>query len=175
MRFLFVLFLILYSGVVTAQANYGRIEGTCIEKREKALENVKIRFNNEYYYTDSLGHFEFLAPVDQEIFLSFSYDSIVIQKTVYVSSQQTTQVGKIKFPITIMNSVYLKTDKGDNNIFKLPSLDLQKIAANSVERTLIYSTAASSNNELTSNYNVRGGSYDENLVYVNGFLINRPF
>ncbi|MBF9140296.1 TonB-dependent receptor [Hymenobacter properus] len=32
-----------------------------------------------------------------------------------------------------------------------------------------------SNNELTSTYNVRGGNYDENLVYVNGFEIYRPF
>ena len=32
-----------------------------------------------------------------------------------------------------------------------------------------------SNNELSSTYNVRGGNYDENLVYVNGFEIYRPF
>jgi hypothetical protein len=32
-----------------------------------------------------------------------------------------------------------------------------------------------SNNELTSTYNVRGGNYDENLLYVNGFEVYRPF
>ncbi|HOA39508.1 MAG TPA: TonB-dependent receptor plug domain-containing protein, partial [Flavihumibacter sp.] len=32
-----------------------------------------------------------------------------------------------------------------------------------------------SNNELTSNYNVRGGSYDENLIYVNDFEVYRPY
>ncbi len=32
-----------------------------------------------------------------------------------------------------------------------------------------------SNNELTSQYNVRGGSYDENLMYVNDFEIFRPY
>ena len=32
-----------------------------------------------------------------------------------------------------------------------------------------------SNNELSSTYSVRGGNYDENLVYVNGFEIYRPF
>ncbi len=32
-----------------------------------------------------------------------------------------------------------------------------------------------SNNELTSNYNVRGGSYDENLIYINDFEIFRPY
>lgn len=32
-----------------------------------------------------------------------------------------------------------------------------------------------SNSELTSQYNVRGGNYDENLVYVNDFEVYRPF
>lgn len=31
------------------------------------------------------------------------------------------------------------------------------------------------NNEMTSGYNVRGGSFDENLIYLNGFEIYRPF
>src|SRR5690606_24252179 len=33
----------------------------------------------------------------------------------------------------------------------------------------------SSNNELTSQYNVRGGNFDENLVYVNDIQVYRPF
>lgn len=45
----------------------------------------------------------------------------------------------------------------------------------SVEKYLTLTKPAVSNNELTSNYNVRGGNYDENLVYVNGFLVYRPF
>src|SRR5258706_352383 len=32
-----------------------------------------------------------------------------------------------------------------------------------------------SNNELTSQYSVRGGSYDENLIYVNDFEVFRPY
>ena len=32
-----------------------------------------------------------------------------------------------------------------------------------------------SNNELSTQYNVRGGNYDENLVYVNEIEIYRPF
>ncbi|HEY4968156.1 MAG TPA: TonB-dependent receptor plug domain-containing protein, partial [Puia sp.] len=32
-----------------------------------------------------------------------------------------------------------------------------------------------SNNELTSQYNVRGGNYDENLIYVNDYEIFRPY
>ena len=32
-----------------------------------------------------------------------------------------------------------------------------------------------SNNELTSQYSVRGGSYDENLIYINDFEVFRPY
>jgi hypothetical protein len=35
--------------------------------------------------------------------------------------------------------------------------------------------AVGSHNETTNQYSVRGGSYDENLVYVNDFEIYRPF
>ena len=31
------------------------------------------------------------------------------------------------------------------------------------------------NNELSTQYNVRGGNFDENLVYVNGIEVYRPF
>ena len=30
------------------------------------------------------------------------------------------------------------------------------------------------NNEMSSQYNVRGGSFDENSVYVNGLEVHRP-
>ena len=39
----------------------------------------------------------------------------------------------------------------------------------------ILKTFVGTNNELTSQYTVRGGNYDENLVYVNDFEIYRPF
>ena len=43
---------------------------------------------------------------------------------------------------------------------------------NAILKTL---PGVTSNNELSSTYNVRGGNYDENLVYVNGFEVYRPF
>src|SRR5690242_12129418 len=36
-------------------------------------------------------------------------------------------------------------------------------------------TLVGSNNELTSSYSVRGGNYDENLIYINDFEIYRPY
>lgn len=44
----------------------------------------------------------------------------------------------------------------------------------SVESIIATQAGVSSNNELSSQYNVRGGSFDENMVYVNGIEIYRP-
>lgn len=62
---------------------------------------------------------------------------------------------------------------------------LQKINPNSVKMTpdasggsieSVISTMAgvTSANEMSSQYNVRGGTYDENLVYINGIEVYRP-
>ena len=81
----------------------------------------------------------------------------------------------VQFPIQQERTVQVISSKDDPfEITKLAPFDPQRITG-SVERTLTLITAAVSNNELTTNYNVRGGNYDENLVYVNGFIVYRPF
>ncbi len=44
-----------------------------------------------------------------------------------------------------------------------------------VEAYLVTQLGVQKNNELSSSYSVRGGNFDENLVYVNDFEIYRPF
>ena len=44
----------------------------------------------------------------------------------------------------------------------------------SIESLVVTYAGVSSNNELSSQYSVRGGSYDENMVYVNGLEVFRP-
>ncbi|MDR3260921.1 MAG: TonB-dependent receptor [Tannerella sp.] len=43
-----------------------------------------------------------------------------------------------------------------------------------IESLVVTHAGVSSNNELSSQYSVRGGSYDENIVYVNGMEVFRP-
>jgi hypothetical protein len=42
-------------------------------------------------------------------------------------------------------------------------------------KVLLTLPGVTSNNELSSSYSVRGGNFDENLVYVNGMEVYRPF
>jgi hypothetical protein len=59
-----------------------------------------------------------------------------------------------------------KIDVKDFGYIPNPSGDVSQI---------LTKLGASSNNELSSQYSVRGGNFDENLVYVNDFEIYRPF
>lgn len=48
------------------------------------------------------------------------------------------------------------------------------VSGGSVEAMLSTMAGVNSNNEMSSQYSVRGGSYDENSVYINGIEIYRP-
>ena len=53
--------------------------------------------------------------------------------------------------------------------FQLPT------AGGSIEDLIKTQMGVTSNNELSSSYSVRGGNFDENLVYVNDIEVYRPF
>ena len=46
---------------------------------------------------------------------------------------------------------------------------------NAVEEMIQSQAGVSTHNELSSQYNVRGGSFDENSVYINNIEVFRPF
>jgi hypothetical protein len=54
-------------------------------------------------------------------------------------------------------------------------LNYMPTATGKVETIIKSQAGVSSNNELSSQYSVRGGNFDENLVYVNDIEIYRPF
>jgi hypothetical protein len=64
-----------------------------------------------------------------------------------------------------------------NNFVSIPVKDIHLLPSpsGSFESILKTMPGVSSNNELSSQYSVRGGNYDENLVYVNDIEIFRPF
>jgi len=60
---------------------------------------------------------------------------------------------------------------------QLDTKDLRAIpsaSGNAVEELIQQQAGVSTHNELSSQYNVRGGSFDENSVYINGVEIYRP-
>ncbi|MBI2258721.1 MAG: TonB-dependent receptor plug domain-containing protein [Flavobacteriia bacterium] len=157
------------------------IKGQCIDKLGQAIENVKIGVplsDIPIVYSDSKG--QFLLPIPEnitgEIEILFRFEKYDLRKKVNIKTNEWIELNQITFSFQNLQSVEVQ-GKADDPItpIHLEKLDLVLLPLSSVERALIFTTAATSNNELSSNYNVRGGNYDENLVYVNGFLINRPF
>lgn len=67
----------------------------------------------------------------------------------------------------IISSQYIKIDPKLTNLIPGPG--------SGVENLLKTMPGVSSTSELSSQYSVRGGNFDENLVYVNGIEIYRPF
>ena len=55
-----------------------------------------------------------------------------------------------------------------------PLRRLPSTTGNAVEELIATQAGVSTHNELSSQYNVRGGSFDENCVYVNGMEVYRP-
>ena len=60
---------------------------------------------------------------------------------------------------------------------ELNKKDLKRMpstSGNAVEELVATQAGVSTHNELSSQYNVRGGSFDENCVYINGVEVYRP-
>lgn len=73
--------------------------------------------------------------------------------------------------VSVNASTSKKTDTQD-----LDNKNLLNISTpnNSVESIVSTLSGVSQRDELSSQYNVRGGSFDENMTYINGFNIYRP-
>lgn len=168
---------------VILSATYAQVlvTGKCIDKKGNLLPFIEVKATQVGIppvldITDKNGGFAIkLQPGMAQ--LVFSADSAnVINRKIVVPNDSVYDIGEIQFEISNIDGVDIIRDRYYiNGIPPLPVIDFQKNPFSAVEKYIVYTTAAVSNNELTNNYNVRGGNYDENLVYVNGFLINRPF
>ncbi len=157
-----------------------KVTGKCVDKKGNPLEliTVKADQNGMPYFTrtDFDGNFQVVIPSGKTLFL-FQYDNTnKVEMEVLVPNQATYELETIRFNFENLDIIDINKERDIiNGMPSLPPYDYQRNPLSSVEKYITYTTAATSSNELTNNYNVRGGNYDENLVYVNGFLINRPF
>jgi hypothetical protein len=153
------------------------VEGKCIGKRNKPLENVQIKikeYPNIFLLTDKLGAYSFEANPGDTIHVMYSFYDLRDEQLIIIQKKGNQIIPPVLFTVSEIVDVVVQYNMNDPfTLDPLPTLKFTQMV--NVEKSLVYSTAATSNNELTSNYNVRGGNYDENLVYVNGFLVYRPF
>ncbi len=154
------------------------MSGLVIDDEEYPIEGVVIRVGNEETTTDNKGQFTINYSDDSqnisfekegyysfddqvknlnlqalEIILSPDYDSQNLKPITFHSSKKSD-----------MSSIQISGEKAE----VLPSI------SGGVEDLLKTLPSINSNSELSSQYMVRGGNYDENLIYINGIEVYKP-
>jgi len=128
--------------------------------------------------SDLSGKYDFTLPFSDSLHLKISavgYEKKVLhiavnEKTDIRLDIQLKQSVEILGPATVEDKMIRKS-----GLTRLdPKITKYVVSTVGVESLIKSLPGTSSNNELSSQYNVRGGNFDENLVYVNGIQIYRP-
>ena len=181
MRVFAALVLSLFFFTATAQKKIAFVSGQVIDENENPVANVSVIILGKttgVVTTDS-GFFRIKVTASKSTALIFSHTGYAeIQKNFYLSDKEEEKIsvrlqsgGKTLETVTVGNEKERReiglTKINPKNAIVLPS------TVGGVEGLI--KILVGSNNELTSQYNVRGGNYDENLIYINDFEIFRPY
>jgi hypothetical protein len=179
-KFTYSLILLLISYSISAQK--ALVKGLIRDTERNPIEGVNITFSNstEGATSNSKGEYLISTPAKTEIILEFSHISYnTFYKRVKIPKNKTYRFSPIlTLKTEEINEVTIQdkrkavegfTTVKKEKVKKLPG------ANPGVENLLMTFAGVSNNNELSTQYNVRGGNFDENLVYVNGIEIYRPF
>lgn len=124
------------------------------------------------------GEYALTVPANRELTIVFSHVSYESRDTILTFLEGETRTIDIALNTRTFKPVIIESeiDRGgtitalDPRVTKfIPSV------MGGVETLLAGQSGVSMRNELSSAYSVRGGNYDENLVYVNDIEVYRPF
>lgn len=169
---------LLATTLTTAQT--ATVKGVIKNSSKIPVEGVAIAFLNTGTTSDENGEYVLKIPANTEITVIFSHISFTtLVKIVNLPKNKILQFSPILEPKTeVINEVIVKdVKKGAQGFLTVNPTDIAKIpgANQGAENILMTLPGVNNNNELSSQYNVRGGNFDENLVYVNGLEVYRPF
>ena len=156
------------------------LRGVIKDTKKQAIEGVNIQFNSFGTTSDKNGNYSIRIPLNQKITITYSHIAhYSFTKEITATSKNLMRFSPILTPKTeALKEVVVKNNK--KNAAGVTKIDVLKakniIGPNAgVENVLMTLPGVNNNNELSTQYNVRGGNFDENLVYVNGIEIYRPF
>ena len=156
------------------------LRGVIKDTKKQSIEGVNIQFNTFGSTSDKNGNYSIRIPLNQSITITYSHIAhYSFTKEITATSKNVMRFSPILTPKTeVLKVIVLKNNK--KNAAGVTKIDVLKakniIGPNAgVENVLMTLPGVNNNNELSTQYNVRGGNFDENLVYVNGIEIYRPF
>ena len=181
MRLIVLLALLFATLFSSAQKNSATVAGKVIDENENpiAAASITILGNVSGIVTSDSGTFRMKVPAEKAFALVFSSSGFgEVQKNFYLSSNEEEQVTvRLTRKGKTLDEVVIEDDKErqETGLIRLnPKSAVTLPSATGGVEGLI-KILVGSNNELTSQYSVRGGNYDENLIYVNDFEIFRPY
>ncbi|MBD8388521.1 TonB-dependent receptor [Dysgonomonas sp. BGC7] len=177
-RNLFLLILILYPLFSFAQKV--NVSGNVYNSRKQPVELVVVSQTgaSQGVYTDKDGYFLLPVTVGDTVRIVFSYIGYQRQQFIFPTLDKNINLhvtlqesDKSLAPVTVEGQRMVTTviERVDYLATNRPSNPW-----GGLEALLATMGGVSSTNELSSQYTVRGGNFDENIVYVNGIEIYRP-
>jgi len=159
------------------------VYGTITDTRSQPLELVIIAVMGSPggNISDRNGNYEITVPADIEITIAYSFVGYNTQRATLILDPGERE--EINLIMTISTTILPDVVVEDRQIrtSTLTRIDpkeatfIPSVSGSGVESLIKTMPGVAAMNEMTSQYSVRGGNYDENLVYVNDIEIYRPF
>jgi len=172
------LFVLVTSSVFSQTAT---VQGIIFDESRTPIAFANVSTSQSGTVSNSNGFYQLKIAAEQTLELKISYVGFKpITVKLNLKNNQVEELNFIlKTSIEQIGEVILQND-GRTRIEGITTLDPETIrkipGANAgVENLLKTLPGVNSNNELSTQYSVRGGNFDENLVYVNDIEIYRPF
>jgi len=164
---------------LSAQTNV-RVYGYVIDANNRGIELASVFVDKTTVgtTTNQNGYYELTINVKDSAVINYS---IVGYQTIKHTIHPRQQVIQITVQLSalskLMDEVNVTGQLRQTSTLDMLDPSKLKVMANAsggIESLLITFAGVSSSNELSSQYNVRGGNFDENAVYVNGIEVYRP-
>ncbi len=181
MRLVFTVLLAAVYTIAAAQKKSTYISGRVVDENEKPAANVSVVILGKAtgMVTGDSGFFKIKVPANKAFALVFSYlDYKEVQQNFYLSEgEEETITIQLQRGGTTLNTVIVTDDnqRTQTGLVKINPKNALTLPSTIGGVEGLIKILVGSNNELTSQYSVRGGNYDENLMYVNDFEIFRPY
>lgn len=167
--------------VFFANAQTARIKGIILDKNNNPVEGVNINYQDKGTTTNNNGFYVLTIPANQKITLVFSH--VTLKTATLKIELKPNEDYEHNFQMSdseeLLGEVIVTAGnrKRVEGITTIEPAVIRKIPGTNagVENILKLLPGVNSNNELSTQYSVRGGNFDENLVYVNEIEIYRPF
>lgn len=187
MRIRYFLLVLLFSvftvNQLSAQSSNATVYGIVTDSVGNVVANANVSLNGFPLgtTTDEDGTYLLRIPANREITLTYSFIGYIsVEKTITATPEERIEVNiSLEESPEELDEVQITSRRpSQSNMTTIdPNLSniIPNVASDGVETLIKTLPGVSSNNEMSSQYSVRGGNFDENLVYVNGIEIYRPF